>query len=137
MSTRSQGPAFFKHIIETVFGEPMDGELVKGLNHFGISTHLSLMTMSDASIERLEYPDASNNKVQLHDGHKQLVQIFQDYVAHYDVEPSDIINITSDLFDYFCIKHIVQILLSIATPHHLHHPHHHIQKVLLMIFVNL
>ena len=104
MSTQSQGPAFFRHIIETVFGEPMDGELVKGLNHFGNYTHLSLMTMSDASIERLEYQDASNNKVQLHDGHKQLVRIFQDYVAHYDVEPSDIINITSDLFDYFCIK---------------------------------
>ena len=62
MSTRSQGPAIFRHIIETVFGEPMNGELVKALRHFGISNHLSLMTMFDASIERLEYPDASNNK---------------------------------------------------------------------------
>ena len=106
MSTQSQGPAIFKHIIETVFGEPMDGELVKALHHFGISNHLSLMTMSDASIERLEYPDDSDNKnkIQLHDGHKQLIRIFQDYVTHYDVEPSDIIKITSDPFDYFRIK---------------------------------
>ena len=104
MSTRSQDPAIFMHIIVTIFGEPKDGKLVKALHHFGIYTHLSLMTMSDASIERLEYPDASNNKIQLHDGHKQLIQIFQDYVAHYDVEPSDIINITSGPFDYFCIK---------------------------------
>ena len=36
MSTQSQGPAIFKHIIETVFGEPMDGELVKTLHYFGI-----------------------------------------------------------------------------------------------------
>ena len=70
MSTQSQGPAIFKHIIETVFGEPLDRELVKALHHFGISNHLSLMTMSDASIERLEYPHASNNKIQLDDGQK-------------------------------------------------------------------
>ena len=79
MSTRSQGPAIFRHIIETVFAEPMDGELVKALHHFGISNHLSLMTMSDASIERLEYPDnlKNKNKIQLHDGHKQLIQFFK------------------------------------------------------------
>ena len=53
MSTQSQGPTIFRHIIETVFGEPKDRELVKALHHFGISNHLSLMTMSDASIERL------------------------------------------------------------------------------------
>ena len=84
----------------------MDRELVKALHHFGISNHLSLMTMSDASIERLEYPDDSDNKnkIQLHDGHKQSIQIFQDYVTHYDVEPSDIIKITSDPFDHFRIK---------------------------------
>ena len=66
MSTRSQGPAIFRHIIETVFGDPMDRELVKAPHHFGISNHLSLMTMSDESIERLEYSDASNKRI--HDG---------------------------------------------------------------------
>ena len=139
ISTQSQGPAIFRHIIETVFGEPMDGEIVKALQHFGISNHLSLMTMSDASIERIEFPDDSDNKnkIQLHDGHKQLIQFFKNMLPIMMLSLlisliSHQIHLTTSISRY-----ITQIPLSIATPHHLHHPYHHIQKVLLMTFVNL
>ena len=103
-STRSQGPAILKYIIETVFGEPPDGDLIKGLKRFGVLNHMSLMTISEEKIEKLEYLDDSNTKIELHDGHKSLVKIFQAYMHHYDLDSSDIMDISSDQFDYFRVK---------------------------------
>ena len=104
MTTRSQDPEFFKHVIETVIRCPMNGELVRALHHCGIYNHLDLLIMSEEEVKQLEYLNDSSNMTFLTIEEKQLVLIFQAYVAHNNIKPSDLIKITDVQFDEFSWK---------------------------------
>lgn len=109
MTTRSQARAAFNHILDNIFGHPDGSPLKTALINDGISDLPSLLTMDNATIDSLCYPDTSNPGASLpvNKGDRNLVRIFRDFVVDKNRQGtpiSDFLIVTSEEFDSFRIN---------------------------------